>query len=290
MADVVAQSQREPRCTLTLLGIASLVALARRRRIYGVISYVVESRTREIAVRMALGARPRCGGWFRGKPAWSWGGIAVGLAGAVALTRVEALLFEVSAVDPPTMIVAVAILRAWRDCKLGTREASLGPRPGRRSERLTAQLTNNADSERRQSRATPIPNDDANPERRQSRNDANPKRRQSWKTAPIPNGGQIPDGETAATTRWRERSAIQQRVQHLHDHHQQVVKRPIFLRTDALRTKVQSQVADRFRFAAGDLARWFRPRPFATERFTDIRADRLDRPPHLADVQQVPGW
>ena len=114
MADVVAQSAARTTLTLTLLGIASLVALALGAvGIYGVISYVVSLRTREIAVRMALGARPvdvqrmvsRQAGVVVGV------GIAVGLAGAVALTRVlSALLFEVSPVDPPTMIVAVAIL------------------------------------------------------------------------------------------------------------------------------------------------------------------------------------
>jgi predicted permease len=116
MADVVAQSAARTTLTLTLLGIASLVALALGSvGIYGVISYVVSLRTREIAVRMALGARPvdvrrmvsRQAGVVVGV------GIAVGLGGAVALTRVlSALLFGVSPVDPPTMIGAVAILAA----------------------------------------------------------------------------------------------------------------------------------------------------------------------------------
>jgi predicted permease len=116
MADVVARSAARTTLTLTLLGIASLVALALGSvGIYGVISYVVTLRTREIAVRMALGATPVD---VRRMVSRQAGvvvavGIAVGLAGAVALTRVlGALLFGVSPVDPLTMMAAVAILAA----------------------------------------------------------------------------------------------------------------------------------------------------------------------------------
>ena len=116
MADVVAQSAARTTLTLTLLGIASLVALALGSvGIYGVISYVVSLRTREIAVRMALGARPVD---VRRMVSLQAGvvvavGIVVGLAGAVALTRaLSALLFGVSPVDPLTMVGAVAILAA----------------------------------------------------------------------------------------------------------------------------------------------------------------------------------
>jgi predicted permease len=116
MADVVAQSAARTTLTLTLLGIASLVALALGSvGIYGVISYVVSLRTREIAVRMALGARPADVRRMVSRQAGAVVavGIAAGLAGAVALTRVlSALLFGVSPIDPPTMIGAVAILAA----------------------------------------------------------------------------------------------------------------------------------------------------------------------------------
>jgi predicted permease len=114
MGDVVAQSAARTTLTLTLLGIASLVALALGAvGIYGVISYVVSLRTREIAVRMALGARPVDVRRMVSRQAAVVAGIgiAVGVAGALALTRVlGALLFGVSPVDPVTMISAAAIL------------------------------------------------------------------------------------------------------------------------------------------------------------------------------------
>ena len=114
MADVVAQAAARTTLTLMLLGIASAVALALGSvGIYGVVSYVVSLRTREIAVRLALGARPvevrrmvsRQAGVLVAL------GIAVGLAGAVAVTRVlGALLFGVSPVDPASMLGAAAVL------------------------------------------------------------------------------------------------------------------------------------------------------------------------------------
>ena len=75
-----------------------------------------------------------------------------------------------------------------------------------------------------------------------------------------------------------DQSTIQQRIQHLHDHDQQIVKRPIRLCIDAVRTKVRPQMANRFfGFAASDLERVIpRTTPLATERFTDVRAYRLD--------------
>jgi predicted permease len=114
MSEIVAQSAARTTLTLTLLGIAAVVALALGSvGIYGVISYVVSLRTREIAVRMALGARPvdvRRMVWRQAAVVAAIG-IAVGLGGAFALTRVlGALLFGVSPVDPATMVAAAALL------------------------------------------------------------------------------------------------------------------------------------------------------------------------------------
>src|SRR5205085_10307532 len=71
--------------------------------IYGVMAYTVTQRTREIGIRMALGAaqsdviRLVLGQGFRLVVA----GLAVGMAGALAVTRVlRGLLFEVSPTDP----------------------------------------------------------------------------------------------------------------------------------------------------------------------------------------------
>ena len=114
MADVVAQAAARTTLTLMLLGIASAVALALGSvGIYGVVSYVVSLRTREIAVRLALGARPAQVRWMISRQAGILValGIAVGLAAAVAVTRVlGALLFGVSPVDPASMLGAAAVL------------------------------------------------------------------------------------------------------------------------------------------------------------------------------------
>jgi len=73
--------------------------------IYGVISYSVSQRWREIGIRMALGARP--GELARLFVAHGFVlaliGVACGLAGAVALTRIlVSLLFNVNPLDPLT--------------------------------------------------------------------------------------------------------------------------------------------------------------------------------------------
>lgn len=100
--------------TLVLLGIAAGMALFLGSiGLFGVISYVVSQRTREIGVRIALGAD---GGQVRGMvlkqgAGVTVAGVALGLVGAIALTRLMgSLLFEVSATDPVTFAVAPVIL------------------------------------------------------------------------------------------------------------------------------------------------------------------------------------
>jgi putative ABC transport system permease protein len=114
MAEVVAQAAARTRLTLLLLGIASAAALALGSvGVYGVVSYGVSLRTREIAVRLALGARPADVRRMISRQAGVLAalGVGVGLAAAAAMTRVlSALLFGVSPVDALTMIGAAGVL------------------------------------------------------------------------------------------------------------------------------------------------------------------------------------
>jgi len=83
--------------------------------LYGVLSFLVAQQTRQIGVRMALGARPRDIALQVQKHAgvWTVAGMAAGLGGSLVLTTVvRGLLFEISPADPLSFAVAVAVLVA----------------------------------------------------------------------------------------------------------------------------------------------------------------------------------
>src|SRR5205823_5416151 len=115
MDELVGRSVAPQRFNVALLAVFACVAmLLAAVGIYGVISYAVTQRTHEIGIRMALGAQTRdvlrmvVGQGMM----LTLAGIALGLAGAFALTRVMSnLLYGVSATDPPTF-VAVPLLLA----------------------------------------------------------------------------------------------------------------------------------------------------------------------------------
>jgi ABC-type antimicrobial peptide transport system permease subunit len=84
--------------------------------IYGVISYAVSQRTREIGIRMALGAKKSELVWMfvRSALVLTGVGMAIGLGAAAALMRLmRTLLFGISPLDPVTFIVVpVALIAA----------------------------------------------------------------------------------------------------------------------------------------------------------------------------------
>jgi predicted permease len=106
LGEVVSASMARTSFTLVMLAIAGAMALLLGiAGIYGVISYSVSQRTREIGIRMALGAqRAEVTRMFvRYGLSLAAIGIVCGLVTAVALARLMAsLLFEVSPIDPPT--------------------------------------------------------------------------------------------------------------------------------------------------------------------------------------------
>ena len=98
-----------------LLGTFGAVALVLAGiGIYGVISYSVAQRTREIGIRAALGAterKPAAAGSRSRRARSPLIGLVIGVAGAIGLTRLMAsLLFGVGARDPVTMVTVGVVL------------------------------------------------------------------------------------------------------------------------------------------------------------------------------------
>ena len=131
---IVTHAEARTTFTLTILGIAALIAMCIGAvGIYGVIAYLVSLRTREIGVRMALGAQPAQVRRMIARHALVDAaiGIAVGLVSAALLTRVlGSVLFGVSPTDPlalggaAAVLVATAIAASWIPAR---RAAALEP-------------------------------------------------------------------------------------------------------------------------------------------------------------------
>jgi putative ABC transport system permease protein len=131
MQDRVRVNMAQPLFETRLLTAFSLMALLLAAiGTYGVVAYSVAARTREIGIRMALGAASGdvMREVLRRTVTLAAAGVALGAAGAFAATRVlTKLLFEVKPADPATflavalLLAAVAVVAAWIPAKRATR-------------------------------------------------------------------------------------------------------------------------------------------------------------------------
>ncbi len=141
MDEILDESAGGRRLIVRLLGAFAALALALAAvGVGGVMAYSVSERVREIAIRMALGARGRdvMAAVLRRAVRMTVLGVLIGLAGAMAATRLmRALLFEVSATDPwilsgaAALLLAVAVAAAYLPAR---RAAGVDPLTALRSE------------------------------------------------------------------------------------------------------------------------------------------------------------
>ena len=114
LRDLLSQTLAQPRFNMALLGVFAAVAVILAAvGIYGVIAYSVSQRTKEIGIRMALGAqRKQMLQMILRQSFWMVAiGIAVGLVGALAATRLmAALLFGVGTSDISTYTTVIVLL------------------------------------------------------------------------------------------------------------------------------------------------------------------------------------
>jgi predicted permease len=114
LADIVAAAFGRRTFALFLIaGASGLALLLGAVGLYGVMAYVVTLRTREMGIRLALGAQPAQIRAMVSRQGIGVAllGIAIGLTGVAALTRLlSTLLFEVSATDPAVVMLAAALL------------------------------------------------------------------------------------------------------------------------------------------------------------------------------------
>jgi predicted permease len=110
----IAEAMPEPRFVLIVMGVfAGLALLLAAVGVYALVAFSVARRSREIGIRIAIGATGRSivGSVLGEGMTLAAAGVVVGLAGAIALSRfIAALLFEVSQNDPATYAGVAAVL------------------------------------------------------------------------------------------------------------------------------------------------------------------------------------
>ena len=141
MRTVMDDSFAARRFEMLLLGVfAALAVTLAAIGVYGVIAYAVAQRTREIGVRVAIGARMRdvVGLVLRGGLRLALLGISIGVAGAFAATRLmSSMLFGVDPADPTTLaavataLLAIALFACWLPAR---RAAGIDPTEALRHE------------------------------------------------------------------------------------------------------------------------------------------------------------
>ena len=130
MEDLLSDSVARPRFrTFVFLVLGTLAIVLAVTGIYGVISYLVSQRTREIGIRVALGAQRRTVLHLiiREGMGLALVGAVIGLIAAFVLTRLMAgLLFEVGATDPLTfgLITILLLLVSLAACWIPARRAA----------------------------------------------------------------------------------------------------------------------------------------------------------------------
>jgi putative ABC transport system permease protein len=130
MKQAIGTSVAPRRFTMTLIGLFAILAVALTAvGLYGVVSYSVSRQTREIGIRMALGASHRAvlSLVLRQGMMVALVGVAIGLAGSFALTHLIAnQLFAVSTTDPATfaMVTMLLVLVTLAACYLPARRAA----------------------------------------------------------------------------------------------------------------------------------------------------------------------
>ncbi|HEU0185003.1 MAG TPA: ABC transporter permease [Blastocatellia bacterium] len=131
LSALIAETTKGRRFNTFLLSVMATLAIGLAAvGLYGVMSYLVAHRTREIGIRMALGAQSGdvLGLMVRQGMAPVVLGLIIGFAAAIALTRLmKSILFEVSATDPltfalsATLLILAALLANWLPTRRATK-------------------------------------------------------------------------------------------------------------------------------------------------------------------------